>query len=308
MSDLLQPTLTRTQIQKLRLLEYLYDNPPEDGRAETPFGPGLEKDVSPDEFQRLVPALIDAGYVKSWPSMAGYGGALITPAGAEVVEKVRQLRSSVVERNMSVRDAVLYWLYEQGQGSSPVLSHIVESDRAFFYGAPFNDTELSQATVWLKDKGYIKGGGSNGGGIVRPMITPEGSSVVEQGRSVNEPPAAAPHHTTFETHVNAPAGNLAIGSSDFTQNATVVHQVADGIAEVVELVRESLAQLADKGADRDALERAVGEVEKVDPAKDSPETLRTALTTLKDKLTVGVTSVIANVIVARIDALLDVLS
>lgn len=308
MSDLLQPTLTRAQIQKLRVLEYLYDNRPQDGRVETPFGPELEEDVSRDKFQRLTPALIDAGYVQSWPSMAGYGGALITPAGEEVVEKVRQLRSSVIERNKAVRDAVLYWLYEQGQGSSPVLSHIVESDHAFFYGAPFNDRELSQATEWLKDKGYIKGNGTHGGGILRPMITPDGSSVVEHGRSVNEPPAAASHHTTFETHVNAPAGNLAIGSNDFTQNATVVHQVADGIAEVVELVRESLAQLADKGADRDSLERAVSEVEKVDPAKDSPGVLRTALTTLKDKLTVGVTSAIASVIVARINALLDVLS
>jgi hypothetical protein len=308
MFDLLQPALTRTQIQKLRVLEYLYDNRPQDGHLETPFGQELEEDVSRDEFQRLMPALIDAGLVQSWPSIAGYDGALITPAGAEVVEKVRQRRGSLVERNKAARDAVLLWLYEQGQGSSPVLSHIVESDRAFFHGAPFNESELSQATVWLKDKGYIRGNGSHGGGILRPMITPDGSSVVERGRSVNEPPAATSQHTTFETHINAPSGNLAIGSNDFTQNATVVHQVADGIAEVVELVRESLAQLADKGANREALERAVRELEKVDPAQDSPRALRTALTTLKDKLTVGVTSAIAAVIVARIDALLDVLS
>lgn len=302
MSELVQPALTGSRRRQLEVLEYLYDNPAPTASQEVQFGP-LEERLGRDTVQATIPPLIERGHIKSWPSLAGYSGAFLEPSGADVVEEVRAHRDNNAERGMAVRDAILRWLHAQGPGAQPVLSAFLDSSYAEFYGATFTEKDITHGSRWLHEEGYISGSGSLQGGILRPRITPKGTRVVESGRSVNDPQDQAPSQT-YLNNFHGATGNVAIGSSNFTQNSTTVNQAADGLAAVVAAAREALDLLTAAGVDRDALTAVLGEAEAVAAAPAEPGMLRTALAKMQTVVATGAGSAVGAILVDRIADLL----
>lgn len=306
MSDLVQPNLTPSQWRQLRVLEYLYDEYKKVGRSssvEVGFNE-LEDELGRDEIQAAVPALIQSGYVWSEPNLAGYPGAFLQPAGQDVVEQVRARRTSTVERNKAVRDAVLYWIYDQGTGASPDIGKFEGSEKYnSFYGDTFTYDEITHATTWLKNEGYITGTATNYGGIPRPSITSRGTRVVENDGSVNAP-QASPGSQIWNTHFHGNAGNVAMGSSHFTQNSVISTELADGMSDVVAAVREVVELLASHGVDPAALEDALGELDQAGSQKEDAGPLRVALTKLQSTLANGAGSAVGRLILGKVEELL----
>lgn len=120
----------------------------------------------------------------------GFGGwsGVMTPEGSRFVESVRGKRADLVGRRRAARDAVLRWLYDckaSGQ-RQPDISGFALTGYLLYFGLAFTDQELTDATAWLLDSGYINGQKAWGGLVPRPAITPKGESVVESRRSVND--------------------------------------------------------------------------------------------------------------------------
>lgn len=306
MSELVQLRPTPSQWRQLRVLEYLYDEYKKPGRSssvEVSFD-GLEDELGRDAIQAAVPALIQGGYVLSEPTLAGYPGAFLQPAGEDAVEQVRARRASIVERNKAVRDAVLYWIYDQGTGASPNIGKFEGSEKYnSFYGDTFTDDEIMHATTWLRDEGYITGSATNFGGIPRPSITSKGTRVVESNGSVNAS-QASPGSQIWNTHFHGNAGNVAMGSSHFTQNSVISTELADGMSDVVAAVREVVELLASHGVDPAALEDALGELDRAGSQKEDAGLLRAALTKLQSTLANGAGAAVGRLILGKIEELL----
>jgi hypothetical protein len=238
--------------------------------------------------------------------MAGYSGAILSSAGADVVEEVRRLRAQRSGRNQALRPALLQWLYDQGIESSPVLTKFLDSADNQFYGAPFEESELHAASRWLHDEDYISGSGSLQGGIIRPKLTSKGVRAVEQGEDVNRGPKAS-GATYFNTHVYGPASNVAVASNDFSQTSNTNNQAATAAAEVLAAVREVLDVLAaNDPARRAELQGALREAEVAGSA--DPHLIHRVLTKVRDTVASGTAGAIGGVIVARIEAVLEMLT
>lgn len=305
MSSLEAPVLSATRARQFRVLEFLYDAPGRSSSQETPIEP-LSDELGAEQVQDALQALVDMGLVSSWASIAGLNGGILRPAGEDLVERVRRVRTSSVERNKAVRHSLLHWIYEQGIGAHPTLDHFLESEHNQFYGQPFSRSEVHQASRWLRESGYIDGQGAFGGGIVRPRITVKGTQVVESGADVNSP-HTAPVQQTFHTQFNAQVSNVAVGSSGFTQTVTTVDpQAVEAATKALDLVRETLEALAQAGADRAVLTEALEQARTLDPAKE-PGAIRAVLTKLKTTIAVGAGGALGRVVVEQIERALELL-
>jgi hypothetical protein len=231
-----------SQRRQLRVLEWLVD--------QTGDGPIQPVDPAPlfEEFgaQRVMVAL-DAlerdGLVRA--DAMGLEEASIPavePAGIEMMERIRELRQDNLRRQPAARDALLRWIYDQKYAGnpSPNLGQFSTSSYATFYGSSFIEKDVDTASIWLRDEGYIKGTGSWGGGVVRPMIEPKGERLVEREGSVSDP--ETPHSVYNTSYVlNSPGAAVAQGNRDVHQSTNVEFsaeqrrqalQIADYLDEV----------------------------------------------------------------------------
>ena len=304
MSNLVEPNLTAGRRRQLRVLEYLYDAHGKSSGSETPISPLSDEFGERGLVQDAVRQLVGARLVQAFESMAGYSGAILSSAGADVVEEARRLRAQRSGRNQALRPALLQWLYDQGIESSPVLTKFLDSADNQFYGAPFEESELHAASRWLHDEGYISGSGTLQGGIIRPKLTSKGVRAVEQGEDVNRGPKAS-GATYFNTHVYGPASNVAVASKDFSQTSNTNNQAA--AAEVLAAVHEVLDVLAANDPVRRAeLRGALREAEAAGSA--DPHLIHRVLTKVRDTVASGTAGAIGGVIVARIEAVLEMLT
>jgi hypothetical protein len=94
-------------------------------------------------------------------------------AGAAFVESVRIKRADIAGRRKAARDAVLHWLYERVAAGEqmPKITDFWLTTNALYYGQHFAVNEIDQATLWLRDKGYVKGLAAMGAGLIRFGIT-----------------------------------------------------------------------------------------------------------------------------------------
>ncbi|MET3977402.1 hypothetical protein [Cellulosimicrobium sp. 4261] len=299
------PVLSATRTRQLRVLEFLYDAPGRSSSQETPIEP-LNGELGAEQVQDALQALVDTGLVASWASIAGLNGGILLPAGEDLVERVRRVRSSTVERNKAVRNALLHWIYDQGLGAHPTLDRFLDSEHNQFHGQPFSKSELHQASRWLRENGHIDGQGSWGGGIPRPSITAKGAQVVESGSDVNSP-NAAPVQQTFNTQFNGPVSNAAVGSNNVNQTATTVDpQAVAAATKALDLVRETLEALVQAGADRAALTDALDQARSTDPAKE-PGLFRAVLAKIKTTIVAGAGGALGGVVVEQIERALELL-
>ncbi|MEP7763050.1 hypothetical protein [Sanguibacter sp. 25GB23B1] len=298
MSDLLQPMLSTPSLRALRVLEYVYDSPERSASRETSTR-ALEDDLGRDGVQNAIRDLVEGRLVNSERSLAGFSGAYITSAGEDVVERVRRARDSAARRNGALRDGLLSWIYSQGIDRPTYLDRFLESEHNQFHGAPFQKRELQSASRWLREKGYIRGEGSNGAGIPRPQITAEGIEIVEHDASVNDSSRSVPHQT-FNTEIHGSSGNFALGSRDVNQSNSVTSGAAEAVAQTLAAVRQVLDVLVAQGADRGELERELDAAEATDVNAD-PGLVRDILTRIRGVFASGTAGAIGGALVAPIE-------
>ncbi|MCX8565261.1 hypothetical protein OS122_30715, partial [Mycolicibacterium mucogenicum] len=97
------------------------------------------------------------------------------------------MTANTIDRVWSVRDAVLKWLYLAAMVDGrrhPVLNAEEITKTVEWQGDPLTQPEVAAASNWLKEEGYLSGGGAWGHGVVRPSITPRGEALADAGRSV----------------------------------------------------------------------------------------------------------------------------
>jgi hypothetical protein len=144
----------------------------------------------------------------------------VAPEGAAFVESVRIKRADIVGRRRAARDAVINWLYERVAAgvNMPNIEDFWLTTKALYYGQHFATHEVDQATLWLRDEGYVTGSAAMGAGLIRMNITAKGDNVVESGRSVND--AAQPEPAIGGIFISGSHNVVQSGSPGATQRVT----------------------------------------------------------------------------------------
>jgi DNA invertase Pin-like site-specific DNA recombinase len=149
------------------------------------------------------------------------------------------MTANTIDRVWSIRDAVLKWLYLASMVDGkrhPVLNAEEISKTVEWQGDPLTQSEVAAASDWLKDEGYLSGGGAWGHGVVRPSITPRGEALADAGRSVRGGNTPADPQGSTTIHISN-STNVAVGSPGTTQTYSVNEQVkrALAVADVLDL-------------------------------------------------------------------------
>lgn len=239
---------TDGQTRRLRVLQWLSDQTgAEPGRyvqlpplvavhGEAVVG----ADIAALEQERLVES-VDAPEEALAPPLAA-----LTGTGVEALEALRRAREDPLRRRPAARDAVLRWLYDcKASGNlSPVLHEFSASRFARFYGEPFTDSDVADASVWLRRSSYLRGGESSGAGVPRPEITPAGEQLVERGRSVNDPTTPG-SVSIVNTFTNSPGAVAATQhqSPDANQTVTMALQARQEIAQLADYLEQAAPRM-----------------------------------------------------------------
>ncbi|GAA4136775.1 hypothetical protein GCM10023068_00770 [Leifsonia shinshuensis] len=191
-----------------------------------------------DECRRMK----DRGWVDFFDSLAGIGGVIVTPKGADAYQQFDTFRRSVVARRKQLRDTYLRWIYEeQEEGRAPTPAGFLNGEPNFL-GVVYTEDDIQRVGDWLEQEGFVEGPGAWGhGGPLRPRVTTKGSRRVENGTSVNdESQDGVVHHSTV---INGNA-NIANNSSHFSQTIhTPPSEWLSGAMELSSLLQQSMPVL-----------------------------------------------------------------
>lgn len=180
------------------------------------------------------------------------------------------MTANAIDRVWSIRDAVLKWLYLKAMvdgNRHPVLLVEDIAKSVDWQADPLTEPEVAAASDWLKDEGYLTGGGTFGHGVVRPSITPRGEALADAGQSVrggNTP--ADPQGITMITISNST--NVAVGSPGATQTYTMTQQRERSVA-----VADALEASSGDSLEVAEAHRIASEI-KAEAASDQPNTSR----------------------------------
>jgi hypothetical protein len=112
----------------------------------------------------------------------------LTPAGAGRLEHVRlAARTPSAAAARPATPCCAGYERKVSGVHPPVISDFPTSPAGGFYGHPYPERDVNDASRHLKDRGLLTGTRSFGGGIIRPSITTAGEALVESGRSINDP-------------------------------------------------------------------------------------------------------------------------
>lgn len=145
------------------------------------------------------------------------------------------------DRMWNIRDAILAWLYQEqaalkrtGVVNAPMIQAAVN-----WSAAEITLDELDRDCEYLVEMEYISGQWAHGSLLLSPRITPKGENLAAQGISVRPGPPREAIITGVTNHHwninNSGSAQMAINSSNFTQNMTVeakqkrITQVADAL-------------------------------------------------------------------------------
>lgn len=289
---------------RLNALDWLYDNGGDNAGTIVRLGPLLDREL--EDAQALAAELRDferRGWVRLQEALAFEGwSCVVDPSGIDFIEAVRQRRGDTVGRRRAVRDAFLRWLYDfkVAGNAHPVITDFASTPYAFYYGHPFTEREIVDATDWLKEQGYIKGQGSWSGGIPRPSITTKGERAVEQGRSVNDAAPASAAADVPSLHINVTGShNLVAANSPGASQSLIITEdnrrqvltVADALAGAL----QALGLDAEKTVEAETVIRDLREVS----ADSSPDAgrLRRLLSKAQEVAVAGTGSAVGQGIV-----------
>ncbi|MFI5709792.1 hypothetical protein [Kribbella sp. NPDC051620] len=222
----------RLSTQEVRQLEILASIDAEAGQragVEVPIT-GLFDDQPTEERRSLLhdelEALEASGLIDNLLTPNNFGGhyCKLTPAGADRVERIRQLRADVPRRRRAARDVALRQLYDSKMR--------MPSTPALFYGESFSRDELRKALPWLHERGLITGTISASGSVFGAEISSSGEDWIEDGKTFDQatpgPQVRSEVPPSRIAAVEIPADrvitNHFYGSSNVAMNSTNVKQ------------------------------------------------------------------------------------
>lgn len=200
-----------------------------------------------------------------------------------------------------MRDEYLVWLYDQYENGKTPNADLYLQSGANFLGYPYTQSDLQLTGEWLKEQGFIRGGGSWGRpGPLYPELTAKGKMYVEKGFSVHETPSVA-GSTSYQ--------NIIHGSAIVAQNSHHVSQTqlvnewkaqANSLADAV----SQLAQLTPDDSELSNL--AIALREEIEGDADTSR-VRGFLDNLVKSLGTGVGGALGGAVMAQATALLGAL-
>jgi hypothetical protein len=313
--DLSRGTLPPAVQSRLRLLDWIANNGGTAPGAIVNLGPlfeGQEQEAALAVAGNL-DALEDQGLLRLQKTLGwdGWSGD-VTPSGLDLIEELQARRSDRVRRRQVARDAFLRWLFDRTLDGDeyPDIDDFSSSAHNTYYGEPFTEQEISSASQWLRDEGYLKGMTLASGEVFNPMITTKGQKAVESERSVNaEAQQPAPYSVTT-VNVTGSGNNVAANSSNVSQTTTV-QMTEDNSRQLLGLA-ESLQQLTGLlGLTEERSREAALLVESLRETAELDETpggdVRTLVDQVKEVAISGTGTAIGQTLVAAANSVLQAL-
>ncbi|RZU30885.1 hypothetical protein [Blastococcus saxobsidens] len=302
---------------RLRLLDWIADN---GGKS-----PGAIVDLAPlfeghdQEGAQAVAGNLEAleadGLLRVQKTLGWAGwSADVLPPGLDLIEDVAARRGNRLRRRQISRDAFLRWLYDRTLDGDeyPDIDDFSSSAHNTYYGEPFTEQEISSASQWLRDEGYLQGVTIASGEVYNPMITTKGQKAVESERSVNADAQQPAPYSVTTVNVTGSGNNVAANASNVSQTTTV-QMTEDNSRQLLGLA-ESLAQLTNAGLlglNEDQAREAALVVESLRETAGQDEAfggdVRTLLDKVKEVALTGTGTAIGQTLVAAVDKVIAAL-
>lgn len=191
-------------------------------------------------FDSDLETLLDKQWIFYEKASGRTNDVTITQQGVDAADEFGSFMTDPRKRNIAARDAVLQWLYDEhlhGR-SSPNIARFTISKYGKFYGDDFTETEISQATRFLRERQFLRGKAAMGGAVIRPEITALGIQKIEDQET---PPAVAASERShvFNIH-NSGSMNLTTGGNNVSQSITLTSNQVDDVRKVATALREML--------------------------------------------------------------------
>jgi hypothetical protein len=300
---------------RLRLLDWIADN---GGKS-----PGAIVDLAPlfegqdQEGAQAVAGNLEAleadGLLRVQKTLGWAGwSADVLPPGLDLIEDVTARRGNRLRRRQVARDAFLRWLYDRTLDGDeyPDIDDFSSSAHNTYYGEPFTEQEISSASQWLRDEGYLQGVVIASGEVYNPMITTKGQKAVESERSVNaEAQQPAPYSVTT-VNVTGSGNNVAAHSSNVSQTTTVQmtednSQQLLGLAEALQQLTGLLGLPEERSREAALLVESLRETAELDAAPGGD--VRTLIDQVKEVAISGTGTAIGQTLVAAANSVLQAL-
>lgn len=247
---------------------------------------------------------------------AAWGGWTgdVTASGLDTIEELQARRGDRLRRRQVARDAFLRWLYDRTLDGDeyPDTDDFSSSAHNTYYGEPFTELEISSASQWLRDEGYLQGVTIASGEVYNPTITTKGQKAVESERSVNEEDRQPAPYSVTTVNVTGSGNNVAANASNVSQTTTV-QMTEDNSRQLLGLA-ESLAQLTNAGLlglNEDQTREAALVVESLRETAEQDESsggdVRTLLDRVKEVALTGTGTAIGQTLVAAVDKVIAAL-
>lgn len=243
-------TTSEHDLRVIWVLDWLYDHQPRDGgQPATVRGfNGEAPTLAEDDLRQVFATINSRGFLDLYAAMDDLDTPVsLTPTAIEDVRRRQARRMDAAARSRASRDAVLAWIYSQRSVNvSPVISGFILDPRGFFEGEAFTTQEVSDATIYLRDRDLIRGGASWGAGILRPSLTADGIDCVENYdsdvRAYLNRHAVSLTNTTWNVS-DVDNFNLANNSPGAHQSITVTNADVQGLLDVVRPIVQALTVL-----------------------------------------------------------------
>lgn len=236
-----------------------------DGSTAHPATFFAELQVDPSTARSLVRALVHENLVQ-----AEFGldddvpDGRVTVRGEVAAERLRDQGQDDVAVAGHLRRALLLWLYRcDRQGDRrPRLNAFAETDGVWFAGAKLSMEAVHNATVDLRDAGFIEGPGGWGHGILRPSLTSVGRDCVEDfGGNVTDYRRAQRSSGGMQININNPQGGQWAVGETVTQTNTLSGADAQALAVFARALQSRLPELGLPAEQEAEARQALQEIE-----------------------------------------------
>lgn len=203
----------------------------------------------------------DLGLARRDQSMAGE--VTLTHLGKQVAETVERSRRTGQYRADAVQGALLTWL-EAAKFAKSTDEFGGHAD-AIAHGLPFTESEISEATAYLRSKEFVGGVDSWGGTLFRPEVTPEGRAALRSGEPVSEFRKTGAHASYYDQSNSTTFGGDNYGGVQTGHN-NVQHVTVTITQDQRSMVFEKVDSLLG--------ELRAGEVEGANPVEETLQAVR----------------------------------
>jgi hypothetical protein len=174
------------------------------------------------------------------------------------------------DRGTRVREAILLWLLENKRRNGNPMPWLRVADieaAAGWQDEPIQDWELTDATVYLGERGFISGPEGMGSGIRRPSLTAAGEDFIASGQSLRP---TAPRAGSSFSFGDIHAANLVIGDGNSVHQSQTTNEMEFGPALEVADLLDKIAAGPDVPAATSAAVRDTADEIRNEVAKPSP--------------------------------------